>query len=136
MKKLTKEQIEQIKEAAFYCARVGDEIKDLITKYNEFVEEWNGIARARVEAYDERINEILGIYEEAAELGRDYQAEKSDAWVDSEIGQAYDNWLSMLEDVEGEIGSLDIDLPDPLDEPDMPNWKDYKSFLPPNQPGE
>jgi hypothetical protein len=136
MKKLSKEQIAQIDSASSECARIQGEINDLVVKYNEFLEEWKGIAEEQVKAYNQRVNEILAVYRDAAEEGREYQSEKSERWADSEAGSDYEEWLSKLEDVEIDLYALDLGIPDPLDEVDEPDWEDTESFLPPNAPGE
>ncbi len=136
MKKLSKEQIAQIDSASAECARIQGEINDLVVKYNEFLEEWKGIAEEQVQAYNQRVNEILGVYRDAAEEARDYQSEKSEKWADSEAGQEYEEWVSKLEDVETEVYTIDLEIPDPLEELDAPDWEDTEAFLPPNALGE
>lgn len=136
MKKLSKERIAQIDAAVSQCSRIQVEINDLIIKYNEFLEEWKGIAEEQVQAYNGYISEIITVYSEAAEEGRDYQSEKSEKWTDSEAGSEYEAWVSRLEDVETEVYTIDLDIPDPLDMLDAPDWEDTEAFLPPNAPGE
>jgi hypothetical protein len=133
MKAITKPQQREIEAALNVLREVAAELNQAIEAYNEALDPLREKIEAAVSDYNEKLAELKAVYSEIHAEAQAYYDDRSERWQESYAGQEYQEWLDSLESPE--IEEIEIDLPEPLDHPEIPDFEDY-SWLPPSQPGE
>lgn len=132
MKKISKTDQARIDEALKECEAAATKLNGAVDAFNEVVEQHRGVVEEAVGEYNEKVDNLRAIYEDIHSEADSYMGERSDRWQESDAGQSYQEWIDQLSDPS--IEPIEIDLPDPLDYPDIPDFTD-DSWLPPSEPG-
>lgn len=133
MKRISKSQQADITEAMNECQAAGQSIESLVDQFNEVLAEWREKFSEAADHYNEKVADFREVYSDLAGKAREYLEERSDKWRESEAGEIYEQWASDMENVEAE--EVEIDFPDDLEQPNLPDWQSDE-WLPPNTPGD
>lgn len=133
MKKISKSRWDIITTSMNQCQEASETVESLVERFNEVLEQWREQFSEAVEHYNEVLGDFRTIWSDLAAEGRDYQVDRSEKWQESEAGEAYEQWLTDMDSIEAE--DIEIDFPDPLEQPDFPDWQDTE-WLPPTTPGD
>lgn len=134
MRKLTTAQWAQITTGMAACDKAATNLSGSINFFNEAIDKARGDLGDRINEYNESVTALRDIYEDLASQAQTYYDDRTDAWKDSDAGSTYLDWIGRLESPEG-LEDLEIDLPEDLEEPDLPDFTDT-SWLPPESPEE
>jgi hypothetical protein len=128
LKRLTKKQskffadlIDEMTLAHESAIEAADDFNEVIrgelAERAEALGEALGVLNAKIEAYNEGVEEIR-------DLAEQYYDERSERWQESEAGESYQEWIDAMEEIE----ELDTDTPETeeVEEPDM----DILPYLP------
>jgi uncharacterized coiled-coil DUF342 family protein len=134
MQRLTKAQWSTITTVMTDCEKAADRLNDAITIYNNKLNEARGDLGNKITEYNDSVSALKEVYTEFASQAQSYYDERDNTWKDSDAGYQYLDWIGHMEDPDG-LEPLDMDLPEELEEPDLPDYSDT-SWLPPEEPGE
>lgn len=93
-------------------SEAGQELQAAVNAYNEKCEaEFNAVKEA-INDYQAVVGEARSFAEEVAGDIGSYMEEKSEKWLESDRGSAYQQWQSEWENIE--LEDVDIDEPTPV----------------------
>ena|SRR5215469_9890749 len=133
MKAITKQQQREIDAALDVLREAASELEAAIEAYNEALEPLRERIEGALDHYNEKGSELRAVYLDIHAEAQAYYDDRSERWQEGDAGEEYQEWLDKLENLE--IEELDIDMPEPLDRPEIPDFDD-DSWLPPSEPGE
>lgn len=132
MQKLSKEQLKEIADAMDACQKQASQLQMAVEAYNKVVDPARGDLEDCLISYTKSVAALREIYKGFAGEAQEYYDNRSETWQDSDAGSTYMEWIGQLEEVDG-LDDVDIDLPEDLEEPDLPDFTDV-SWLPPEAP--
>jgi hypothetical protein len=112
MQKLTKEQVARKRELVDKLSGAGQELQAAIIAYNEKCEAEFSSVREAIDDYQTVVDEARSFAEEIAGDIAGYMDEKSEKWLESDRGQAFEQWKSEWENID--IYDVDLDEPTPI----------------------
>ena len=134
MKNLTRSQQAEMDEIGDRCAEAATALAKAVDDFNAALED----QRQALEDAKTRYNDELASMREFMEgLHGDadaYFSERSERWQEGETGQQYQQWAESMEGI-SELDEIDLEIPDPIEQPDIADWED-RSFLPAVSPDE
>lgn len=134
MKHFTIAQVAEIDAASDTCKATAEALNGAIDAYNEALNEHIEALKDAKEAYNDALAGLREIIEGLHSTADEYMSERSERWQEGENGQEYARWVESMEGI-NELENLDFDMPEALEQPDLPDWED-KTFLPKNSPDE
>lgn len=132
MKKITKTQRAKIDDALMECLLKSRTVETAVEEYNDGVAPLKEKLEEAITEFNEKILNLRLIYEEIGEEARSYYDERSEKWQESDAGVTYNEWVEKLEypeDMEG----IEIEFPDEIQSPEIPDFED-DGWLPPDEP--
>lgn len=114
MKALTKDQVA---EQAKLVERFNDAVLSVRAKEEDYEAAANDLNGA-IDDLNDVINDMSAFADDIVSQIDDFVSEKSEAWQESERGEAYSEWSVAWQEVEHEIGPVDnieigsVDIPD------------------------
>jgi chromosome segregation ATPase len=92
MQKLSKRDLERIKDAATRMEDLQSKVEEIVTKANSELE-------ALVEEFEDARHDAFGALDDICNEAQDYFDERSEKWQDGDKGDQYRDWISSLEEV-------------------------------------
>lgn len=133
MKQLNKQHQKDVADALGACRDASNKLNAAITAYNEAMAPHKEAVEEALEEYNNKVGELKSVYEGIANDARGYFDERTERWQESETGQAYEEWVEQLEELD--IEEVEIELPEEIDFPDDIPDLEGADFLPPDEPG-
>lgn len=134
MKQITKEQLAQISKMTDECEKRAAELNQAIDLFNDGLNKARADIEGKLDLYSASAEKLRAFYGDLGSVAQDYYDERNEKWQESEEGVEYAEWIERLTEII-EIEEIDIDFPEGIEEPDLPDYADT-SWLPPEAPGE
>lgn len=117
MRKLSNTQIKTRDQIAASLDTVGEEIRHIIAKVNEVMEEAQEQIELKTGRYNELIQDANAFIQSVHEEQEAFFEGKSDTWRDGDAGQGYEYWKDQWA---CEVDEIDeVELPEDIEEPDL-----------------
>jgi hypothetical protein len=118
MKTLDKTFNEDRLRLAIALRGAADDVRAAIDRFNDTLDSEGEVVQAAVRIYNQLVAEAQSMRDDAVVDLQDHFEGRSEKWQESEKGEAFRDWITDLEELE--LDEIDLELPSPLDEPDMP----------------
>ena len=116
MKKFSKDDISRLGTTGQTLTSAWSDVADCKNAVDDAVAEMN----AAIERYNEAMEEARGFVEDLANIANEYMGERSEKWQEGEAGQAYQEWIFALENVDfSEVEEVKVEYPDEPDHADQ-----------------